>query len=102
LFDEQDEDGDSQGIVNENDNPIEIEISQELMERKSGIEKDPEQDHTLLEMYSCRFSEHEKPIHSKIPSTGWKVDSHGCAPVPRARWIPGAPTKRSTSGVESL
>ena len=92
LFDEQDED-DSQGVVQETEEPIEIEISQELIERKAGIENDPEQDHTLLEMYSCRFSAHEKPIHSKIPSTGWKVDSHGCVPVPRTRWIPGAKPK---------
>jgi hypothetical protein len=87
-FCRQDEE-DSQGVVDGDVDTIEIQISQEVVGRQSGTEKAPENDQTLQEMYSCRFTADQKPIHSKIPSIGWKVDSHGLEPVPRTRWIPG-------------
>lgn len=93
FFSPQDDD-DSHGVVDGDDDAIENEISRELMERKSSIEKEPEKDYTLQELYSCRFAAHEKPIHSKIPSNGWKKDAHGLEPVPRTQWIPGPAPRR--------
>lgn len=88
VLSRQDEE-DSQGVVETDVDNIENEISQELVERQAYVEKSPENDQTLQEMYSCRFTANQKPIHSKIPSIGWKVDTHGLEPVPRTRWIPG-------------
>lgn len=88
VFGEKDDD-DSQEVINMTENLIEDQISQELIERTGGTEASPDRNSTLLKMYSCQFAIDQKPVHSKIPSTGWKVDIHGCAPVPRIRWIPG-------------
>ena len=88
LFDEQNDD-DSQEVVKEAESPIEDEIGQQFMQGKIGMEKSTGLDQTLMNMYSCRFATDQRPVHSKIPSEGWKVDSHGSSPVPRIRWIPG-------------
>lgn len=88
LFDEQN-DEDSQEVVNEAERPIEDEIGQQFMQRKIELDKSTGLVQTLLNMYSCRFPIDQRPIHSKIPSDGWKVDSHGSSPAPRIRWIPG-------------
>jgi len=82
-------------VVMEQDdnNPIllEREVTERLLLQQPPMSNKKEQ--PLWELYSCRFTSQEKPIHSKLPSpfTGWKLDSHGCAPVPRlTRWIPSA------------
>ncbi len=95
----QNDDDDSQEVINEMEKPIENQISQEIIEGKAGAVKALELEKTLLEMYSCRFTADKKPIHSKVPSIGWEVDIHGCAPVPRIRWIPG-PQRQSAPTVE--
>lgn len=96
IFDEVDED-DGPSIISSG-SPIEVEISHELM-NCGGASPNMESVQALLELYSCRVAAGEKPIHSKIPSTGWTIDSHGCAPVPRTRWIPGpvAPKQPTTN-----
>ena len=45
----------------------------------------------LLQLYYCHYPVSAKPIDSKIQRTGWNVDSHGDAPSPKCRWMPGAP-----------
>jgi hypothetical protein len=45
----------------------------------------------LLQLYYCHYPVSAKPIDSKIQRTGWKVDSHGCAPSPKCRWMPTSP-----------
>mmetsp|Transcript_12999 Transcript_12999/g.14875 ORF Transcript_12999/g.14875 Transcript_12999/m.14875 type:complete len:552 (+) Transcript_12999:152-1807(+) len=88
--------------------PIEVELSQELhhlQRQRSMPEEEREKkddDGTLLEMYSCRFAANQKPIHSKIPSVGWKVDYHGSAPVPKTRWIPAGGKGTITSSQDTL
>lgn len=89
-------------VMADTNSPIEVEVSQEIhselsqqgsVNNNEGNSGKNDNGGTLLEMYSCRFTSDQKPIHSKIPSTGWKMDRHGCEPVPRARWIPAKPAE---------
>ena len=88
VYDEESED-DGQSIVS-NGTPIEVQLGQEIMQRTNANTSTSTDDRTLSELYSCRFTSQEKPIHSKIPSSGWKTDNHGLLPVPKVRWIPGS------------
>jgi hypothetical protein len=93
VFDEKDED-DGQPIIS-SDTPIETQICHELMQRQDAVVSKDVQ--TLLELYSCQYPLKEKPIDSKIPRTGWQIDSHGTFPGPRCRWIPAQPNKKDKS-----
>jgi hypothetical protein len=53
----------------------------------SGIDTSQQ---NLLKLYSCHYPVSAKPIDSKIQRTGWTVDSHGYAPSPKCRWMPGS------------
>ena len=94
VFDEEDEDDNGQPII-KTDTPIEEQICHELMQRQDTVVSKDAQTH--LELYSCKYPLNEKPIDSKILSTGWQVDSHGTSPGPRCRWIPAHPSKKDKS-----
>ena len=93
VFDEENED-DGQPIIS-TDTPIETQICHELMQRQDTVVSKEVQ--TLVELYSSKYPLEEKPIDSKIMSTGWCVDSHGTAPGPRCRWISARARNRSKS-----
>jgi hypothetical protein len=42
----------------------------------------------LSKLYSCRYPVNQKPVDSKIPRNGWKIECHGEAPSPKCQWIP--------------
>lgn len=86
VFDGDSED-DGQSIVPDG-TPIEVRLGQELMQRNASKSSNKGDDGKLRELYSCRFTAQEKPIHSKIPISGWKIDSNGLMPVPKVRWVP--------------
>ena len=91
VFHDKDED-DGQPIVS-SDTPIETQICQELMQRQDRVSKDFHSQ-TLVELYSCMYPLKDKPVDSKILSSGWQIDSHGTSPGPRCRWIPAQPSKK--------
>ena len=48
-------------------------------------------DQSLCELYSCRYLLSDAPADSKIPRSGWQIDSAGIAPGPKCRWIQAPP-----------
>ena len=48
-------------------------------------------DHSLCELYSCRYPVNDTLTDSKIPRTGWKIDTQGKPPGPKCRWIQAPP-----------
>jgi hypothetical protein len=97
VFDEQEEE-DGLPIVSP-DAPIETQICQELMQWHNAVVS--RDDPALLELFSCQYPLNEKPIDSKILTTGWQIDSHGTAPGPRCRWIPAGATQKEGSPISS-
>jgi hypothetical protein len=88
VFQESDEDA-SSSFIQSSTTPIENQIYHEILQQ-SGEEKLSKGTQTLSELYSCQYPLSEKPIDSKIPNVGWRIDSHGVAPGPKCRWIPAS------------
>jgi len=99
VYEESAEEDDGQSIVNA-ETPIENEISQDLMEtQRASI---PHESEALLELYSCTIQPDQRPVNSKIPRTGWLVDSHGESPGPKCRWIPAQKASLALPTMESM
>jgi len=93
VYDDTTED-DAVSIVR-NNGPIEHEIYQSLLlAPETQVLKT---DQTLLELYSCQYPLDKKPVDSKIPNIGWKIDSQGIGPGPKCRWIPSPQKEPETS-----
>jgi hypothetical protein len=77
---------------------IQTEVCQQALMHQQGNNNNPKKDNSigtqqnLLKLYSCHYPVSAKPIDSKIQRTGWTVDSHGCKPSPKCRWMPGLPS----------
>ena len=82
------------------EDPIENQIRQQWIQSPNAVSttassSSPQQHplalaQNLVELYSCYYPVNEKPIDSKIPRTGWNIDSHGISPGPKCRWIPAS------------
>jgi hypothetical protein len=78
------------------DAPIENQICHELLmsqQQEHQQKLSARGNKNLSEYYSCHYPVKTSPIlavDSKIPGTGWQIDTHGQAPSPKCRWIPAA------------
>jgi hypothetical protein len=78
------------------DAPIENQICHELLmsqQQEQQQKLSARSNQNLSEFYSCHYPVKASPllaVDSKIPSTGWQIDTHGQAPCPKCRWIPAA------------
>jgi hypothetical protein len=78
------------------DAPIENQICHELLmsqQQEQQQKLSARGNQNLSEFYSCHYPVKTSPllaVDSKIPGTGWQIDTHGQAPSPKCRWIPAA------------
>lgn len=60
-------------------------------------QQQPQQDSGLQNLYTHRCSIQDDEANSRIPKSGWRVDSHGMEPAPVCTWIPAGPAPSSHS-----